>query len=215
MAHMAPHGAMCIFGAGFLHPSSALLVCLTGIVVIQFLGYGGLGLVLLLLLSMFRQVLPGWWVLLRRLRWLLLSVWLILAYGTVGDALLGQAWLPTHEGAAEATLHVARLALMLGCLAWLFALLGQRGLLVALVSLLGPLSRRGVATDRLVVRLSLVMENLQVEMPKGAWRRMLDGNPGGDDGPTKLRVEVSSWHLIDYLACLGVLAFSICAFSLG
>ena len=57
------------------------------------------------------------------------------------------------------------------------------------------------------------MENLQVEMPKGAWRSMLDGNPGGDDGPTKLRVEVPSWHLIDYLACLGVLAFSICAIS--
>ena len=214
MAH-GPAWGHVHFGAGFLHPSSALLVCLTGIVVIQFLGYGGLGLVLLLLLSTFRQVLPRWWVLLRRLRWLLLSVWLILAYGTAGDALFGQNWLPTHEGAAEATLHVARLALMLGCLAWLFALLGQRGLLVALVSLLRPLSCRGVATDRLVVRLSLVMENLQVEMPKGAWRRMLDGNPGGDDGPTKLRVEVPSWRLIDYLACLGVLAFSICAIALG
>ena len=74
MAH-GPAWGHVHFGAGFLHPSSALLVCLTGIVVIQFLGFGGLGLVLLLLLSTLRQILPGWWVLLRRLRWLLLSVW--------------------------------------------------------------------------------------------------------------------------------------------
>ena len=50
------------------------------------------------------------------------------------------AWLPTHEGVTEATLHVARLALMLGCLAWLFAALGKNGLQVALTSLLRPLS---------------------------------------------------------------------------
>ena len=198
-----------------MHPSSALLVCLTGIVVIQFLGYGGLGVVALLLLSTIRRILPGWRVLLRRLRWLLLSVWLILAYGTAGDALLDLPWLPTHEGAMEATLHVVRLVLMLGCLAWLFALLGRQGLLVALVSLLRPLSRRGVATDRLVVRLSLVMENLQTELPKGAWRSMLNGDAGGDDGPAKLRVEVPSWHLVDYLACLGVLILSIGAVALG
>lgn len=206
---------MCILGPAFLHPSSALLVCLTGIVVIQFLGYCGLGLVLLLLLSTFRRILPRWRILLRRLRWLLLSVWLILAYGTAGDALLDLAWLPTHEGAAEATLHVARLVLMLGCLAWLFALLGRQGLLVALVSLLRPLSTRGVATDRLVVRLSLVMENLQVELPKGAWRSMLDGDAGGDEGPALLRVEVPSWRRVDYLACLGAVVFSIGAVALG
>ncbi|MBP5998165.1 MAG: hypothetical protein KA535_09450 [Azonexus sp.] len=212
---MAPAWGHVHFRAGFLHPSTVLLVCLTGIVVIQFLGYGGLGLVLLLLLSTFRRILPGWRVLLRRLRWLLLSVWLILAYGTAGDALFDLAWLPTHEGAAEATLHVARLVLMLGCLAWMFARLGRQGLLVALVSLLRPLSRRGVATDRLVVRLSLVMENLQTELPKGAWRSMLDGDAGGDDGPAKLQVEVPSWHLVDYLACLGVLVLSIGAVALG
>lgn len=214
MAHGPVRGHVHFWG-GFLHPSSALLVCLTGIVVIQFLGYNGLGLVLFLLMATFQRVLPRWWVLLRRLRWLLLSVWLILAYGTAGDALFDLAWLPTHEGVAEATLHVTRLVLMLGCLAWLFTLFGQRGLLVALVSLLRPLSRRGLATDRLVVRLSLVMENLQTEMPKGAWRNMLDGNPGGDNGPAKLMVQVPRWQPIDYFACLGVLAFSIGAIALG
>ena len=95
------------------------------------------------------------------MRWLLLSVWLILAYGASGDALFDLTWMPTHEGVREATLHVARLVLMLGCLAWLFALLGNQGLLVALQSLLHPLSRFGLGSERLVVRLSLVMRNLQ------------------------------------------------------
>jgi len=144
-----------------------------------------------------------------------LSVWLILAYGASGDALFDLSWMPTHEGAREATLHVARLVLMLGCLAWLFALLGNRGLLVALQSLLQPLSGFGITSERFVVRLSLVMQNLQAEMPKGAWRNMLDGNPGPVGGPEALRVEVPPWRVADYLACLAVLAFSWFAISLG
>ncbi len=185
------------------------------IVVIQFLGQAGLGVLLLLLLASYDLMLPRWWALLRRMRWLFLTVWLILAYGTAGDALFDLAWLPTHEGVVEATLHVARLALMLGCLAWLFATLGQAGLRVALVSLLRPLSRRGIATDRLVVRLSLVMDNLREELPKGAWRRMLEGDVEGAEGPTTLRLEVPAWHLTDYLVCLLALALSIIAVYLG
>lgn len=214
MAH-GPRVGPCAFPGSLLHPSSALLVCLTAIVAIQFLGYVGLGMVLLLLLARIALVFPRWWSLLRRMRWLFLTVWLILAYGTAGEALFDLAWLPTHEGVAEATLHVARLALMLGCLAWLFMALGQSGLQVALVSLLRPLSTRGIATDRLVVRLSLVMENLREEMPKGAWRRMLDGHADSVDGPTTLRVEVPAWRLTDYLVCLGALVLSIVAVYLG
>jgi hypothetical protein len=149
------------------------------------------------------------------MRWLLLSVWLILAYGVSGDALFDLAWMPTHEGAQEATLHVARLILILGALAWLFAVLGNRGLLVALQSLLHPLSRFGIRSERLVVRLSLVMQNQQVELPRGAWRNMLDGNAGPVGGPETLRVEVPPWRAADYLACLAVLAFSWFAISLG
>jgi len=198
-----------------LHPSSALLVSLIAIVVIQFLGLAGLALVFAVLLLAARKAAAGWWRLLRRMRWLLLSVWLILAYGASGDALFDLAWMPTNEGAREATLHVARLALMLGWLAWLFALLGNRGLLVALQSLLQPLSRFGIGSERLVVRLSLVMQNLQAEMPKGAWRNMLDGNAGPVGGPETLRVEVPPWRAADYLVCLAMLTFSWFAISLG
>ena len=173
-----------------MHPSSALLVCLIAVVAIQFLGLAGLALVASVLLTLSNAG-GGWWRLLRRMRWLLLSVWLILAYGSSGDALFDFAWMPTYEGVREASLHVARLALMLGCLAWLFVRLGNRGLLVALQSLLQPLSRFGLGSERLVVRLSLVMQNLQAGVQKGAWRSMLDGNLGAAGAAETLRVAVS------------------------
>lgn len=197
-----------------MHPSSALLVSLIAIVVIQFLGLTGLALMFAVLLAA-RNAAARWWQLLRRMRWLLLSVWLILAYGVSGDALFDLVWMPTHEGAREATLHVVRLILMLGALAWLFALLGDSGLLVALQSLLHPLSRFGIRSERLVVRLSLVMQNLQAELPRGAWRNMLEGNAGPVGGPETLRVEVPPWRVADYLGCLAALAFSWFAISLG
>lgn len=150
------------FGAVSLHPAAALLACLTAIVVIQFLGWPGLALAFPVVMLTARESLSRWPYLLRRMRWLLMSVWLILAYGTSGDAIFNVAWLPTHEGLWEATLHVARLGLMLGCLAWLFSSLGHQGLLAAL----HPLARLGITSERLVVRLALVMQNLQTELPK-------------------------------------------------
>ena len=198
-----------------MHPSAALLVCLIAIVVIQFLGWLGLALVFPVLLLATRKSISGWWHLLRRMRWLLLSVWLILAYGASGDALYDVAWLPTHEGVRDATLHVARIGLMLGCLAWLFAFLGNHGLLVALQSLLHPLSRLGLASERFVVRLSLVMQNLQVDLPKGAWRNMINGSGGDSGGPETLQFEAPAWSANDFFICLAVLTFSYLAISLG
>jgi len=200
------------FGAVSLHPAAALLACLTAIVVIQFLGWPGLALAFPVVMLTARESLSRWPYLLRRMRWLLMSVWLILAYGTSGDAIFNVAWLPTHEGVLEATLHVARLGLMLGCLAWLFSSLGHQGLLAAL----HPLARLGITSERLVVRLALVMQNLQTELPKGAWRDMLDGgNAVYGGGPETLQVATVSWRTLDYVTCLAVLGFSCFLIVLG
>lgn len=174
-------------------------------ITIQFLGLFALFLVAPLLLLVVRHALAEWWRLLRRMRWLLLSVWLILAYGSAGDALFDLAWMPTYEGVRDASQHVARLVLMLGCLAGLFAKLGRHGLLVALHSLLRPFSGPGMASERLVVRLALVLQNLQDEMPKDAWRKMLDGHyDGGGEGEV-LRIESAAWRFADYLLCIATL----------
>jgi energy-coupling factor transporter transmembrane protein EcfT len=192
-----------------------LLVCLITLVAIQFLGWFGLALLAPGLLLAARQAVAGWWRLLRRMRWLLLSVWLILAYGMPGDALLDLPWMPTHEGVYEASLHVARLAMMLACLAALFAALGKHGLLTALQCLLQPWARLGWASERLVVRLSLVMQNLQEALPKGAWRQMLDGNAGVGDGVETLRVAVPLWRTADSLYCGGALLLAAIGVAFG
>ena len=198
-----------------MHPSTALLITLIAIVAIQFIGLAGLVAVFVFQLLAVRRSFVDWWRLVRRMRWLLLSVWLILAYGVTGDAVFEVSWMPTHEGVREATLHVARLILMLGCLAWLFSSLGKQGLLIALHGLLHPLTGLGIDSERLVVRLSLVMQNLQNELPKGAWRKMLDGNAALGDGPETLRVTTLPRRAVDYYVFLGVLGLSCLLMALG
>jgi hypothetical protein len=59
------------------------------------------------------------------------------------------------------------------------------------------------------------MRNLQVKLPKGAWRNILDGSDGEPGGPETLRIEAPAWRLIDYLICLAALILSGLAISLG
>jgi energy-coupling factor transporter transmembrane protein EcfT len=186
-----------------LHPTAALLVWLAAVLAVQFLGYTGLGLLAAGLLLARPALWRAWLAYVRRARWLLLSLWLILAYNTPGEALADQAWAPTYEGVAEASLQAVRLVGMLGCLAWLFGLLGRDGLVSALAGLLRPLQGLGLDTMRLVVRLSLVLENLQVAPEKGAWKKMLAGDPAFAGGPDVLQVSQSAWMLRDTFVVMG------------
>ena len=169
MANGPARGRLC-FWSHFLHPSAALARWFAAVVAVQYLDYPGLAVVAIVLLAV-PGVLRPWLGFVRRARWLLLTLWLILAYNTPGEAYADMAWAPTYEGLAEASLHAVRLVVMLGCLAWLFARLGRAGLLAGLWGLLQPCRRLGLDSERLVVRLSLVLENLQREQEKGAWRR--------------------------------------------
>ena len=181
-----------------MHPTSLLITWLATLVAIQFLGYPFVLGACLCILLFARSALQVWWQFAFRARWLLLCLWLVLAYGVPGDALLDFDWAPTWEGASVANLQVARLILMLGCLAWLFDRLGRSGLVSALWGLLRPLAGRWFDTDRLVVRLSLVLENLKIPQKKGAWREMLNDriNPGG---PEILQISLPNWQATDTL----------------
>lgn len=159
--------------------------------------------------------LPGvirhWLAFLRRTRLLLLSLWLILAYHTPGEALEGQDWAPTYEGLAEANLHAMRLLVLLACVAWLFVRLGRSGIIAGLWGLCAPFARFGIDVERLVVRLSLVLGQLETALPLGAWRNMLTGEAGSFDGMKVIRIEVRGLRLTDLL--LPAMAFS--AFLFG
>ncbi len=138
-----------------------------------------------------------WLGLMYRARWLLLTLWLILAYNAPGEAWLDQSWAPTYEGMAEGGLQVARLSVMLLWLAWLFVRLGREQLVSGVWGLLQPVSVLGMQVERLVVRLSLVLENLQGPQEQGGWRRMLQVATHDVAGPDCMRLSAMPWRFRD------------------
>jgi energy-coupling factor transporter transmembrane protein EcfT len=193
-----------------LHPSCALIVWLAAVLALPALGYAGsLALAAVLLLAGGGLPRP-WWSTVRRARWLLLTLWLILAYNIPGEAFADLSWAPTYDGIAAANLHAVRLIVMLGCLAWLFHQLGRDGLVSAWGGLLQPCRALGLDTERLVVRLSLVLDNLQTEQVRGAWRRMLGATALPVEGPTALHLALPCWaprdSLLAGLVTAGLLA---------
>jgi len=192
-----------------LHPSAALIVWVAAVVGVQYLDSHGLMLMALAMLLFTRSMFHRWWGYVRRARWLLLTLWVVLAYNTPGDALLGLSWAPTYEGMADAGLQAVRLMLMLGFLAWLFECLGRDGLVSGLWGVLRPLRALGLDTERLVVRLSLVLDNLQTPQKKGAWKTMLEALPDEHEGVEMVHLMLPVWAARDTLmvglAILGIL----------
>ncbi len=199
------------FEVSVLHPSALLLLWMIGVLGSQHVSHPG-HIVLVVPLFFLPGVTRHWLGFLRRTRLLLLSLWLILAYHTPGEALEGYAWAPTYEGMAEANLHAMRLLVLLACVAWLFVRLGRSGIIAGLWGLCSPFARFGIDLERLVVRLSLVLGQLEAPLPKGAWRNMLTGEPGGFDGLNVIRIEAQALTLPDLL--LPVVAFSAFLFGI-
>lgn len=182
-----------------MHPSCALIIWLAAVIGVQFVGYAGLLLLVAAAVLLTPALTGRWWAYVWRARWLLLTLWLILAYNTPGEALRDMAWAPTFEGMAEANLQATRLIAMLACLAWLFLRLGHEGMIAGLWGLLQPVRALGFDVERVVVRLSLVLENLQEPPEKGAWKRMLAAQPSVSTGQESLHLSLAPWHRRDSL----------------
>lgn len=182
-----------------MHPTAALIVWLFAVLVAQYVSYPALAGLLLMIFASTPQAFTPFLKFARRARWLLLSLWLILAYGKAGEALADLPWAPTLEGMAEANLQAVRLLVLLACLAWLFARLGRDGLLAALWGALRPFGGLGLDVERLVVRLSLVLEHLQKPMPKGAWRSMLMMENRPDVESSSIALQLPRWCWLDSL----------------
>ncbi|MBS1144466.1 MAG: hypothetical protein H6R14_1872 [Proteobacteria bacterium] len=182
-----------------MHPSCALIIWLAAVVGVQFVGYAGLAVLVVVAVLLTPRLVSRWWAYVWRARWLLLSLWLILAYNTPGEAVRDLAWAPTFEGMTEANLQAARLVAMLACVAWLFLRLGHDGMIAGLWGLLQPVRCMGLDIERVVVRLSLVLEHLQSPPEKGAWRRMLAAQPLPAAGQAVLHLRLTPWALRDTL----------------
>lgn len=116
--------------------------------------------------------------LLRRTRWIMLSLLFIYAYATPGEAVwapLAQ-FSPTHEGLIDGLLQLCRLAFALAGLAILLGLLPQRQLVSGLYTLAYPLRYLGLSRERIAVRLALTLHYAESAMLDTAadWRSSIE-----------------------------------------
>jgi hypothetical protein len=186
------------------HPATLLLAWAGFALVLPLLPLGMLALLLVLaliaamLLARLRSL-----ALMRRARWLLLSIALLFAFATPGLAVpgpLGGIGL-TQDGLALAAEHLSRLLLLLATLSLLHEHLGTAGFVSGLYWLLGPLYRWYGLRERIVVRLMLVVEF--VESGNGiGWRYWLSEK--NDSGPRTLSLAIRRQHWRDRLALLVV-----------
>ena len=158
-----------------LHPATLLLAWGGLAILLQSLSAGWLALATLLIAPFPLILAPSrTFLLLRRARWLLLSIAVMFVLGTPGERLpdfWGDLGL-THDGIIMAAEHVLRLVLLLATLALLHEKLGNAGLISGLYSLLAPLASLRELRARIVVRLMLVLDYVETP-PAGGWRAWL------------------------------------------
>lgn len=108
--------------------------------------------------------------LLRRARWLLLSMLVIYAYATPGEYVgaLPEWFAPTYEGLREGCVQMLRLILMLGAISLLLATTDRSRLMSGLYWLLQPLRLFNIEPSRFAARLWLTLHYVET-MPKGVF----------------------------------------------
>lgn len=104
--------------------------------------------------------------LLRRTRWILLSLLVIYAYATPGQAALTMLgdWSPVREGLQDGTAQLLKLLVALASLAILLEKLPRLQLIAGLYSLFAPLKFVGVSRERCAIRLALTLHYAELAM---------------------------------------------------
>lgn len=158
----------------FVHPSIKLLLWLLALLLVQ--GLSGIALVSALLLLPFlgKRALMRGGHLVWRARWLLMTLLVVFSWGIAGEPLWNVYFSPSREGLIEASLHLARLLLVLISVAAVLEYMPLPELLAATRTLLGPVRKVGLDPDRGVIRLMLVLHYVE-ELPRPRdWRKLLE-----------------------------------------
>ncbi len=188
-----------------LHPATQIIVWCVLVAAMQFLRPDHLllagGFVLLSAFILARHKLMQ---LLRRTRWIMLSLWLIYAYTTPGDALFELTYGPSVEGLQEGGLQMMRLLAALAGLAILLDRLHRQQLIAGLYSLFAPLQYLGLSRERLAVRLALTLHYAEVAMLRSmSWQESLrslnTGRSEQEAGNKTMALPVYSFALPDML----------------
>lgn len=188
------------------HPASLLLAWVAGVLALQQLDRVSILLMAVLAsvaaLSVNSVVLG---TMLRRIRWLLLSVAVLFLWMTPGVFLPGLAGRLgiTQEGAATAVEHVARLLAIVALLALLLSRLSHGRIVAGLYTLLTPLGWLGLQRRAMAVRLMLTLEYVAEKRHSG-WRGLLLQDHDSD-GRDTVYLMMNGWSLIDGLLWTGLL----------
>lgn len=178
-----------------LHPAAQILIWCVWAASLQIMvpdrlvAISGLILLSALLMSRHKFIL-----LLRRTRWITLSLLLIYSYSTPGQALFDPLGMysPTREGLTDGVLQLARIFAALAALAILLERLHRQHLIAGLYTLFAPLQWMGMSRERISVRLALTLHYAETGVLRGAsdWRKMLHGLFEKHDEPAK-QIELS------------------------
>jgi len=144
--------------------------------------------------------------LLRRTRWIMLSLLLIYAYSTPGQPLSDSFGMfgPSREGLVDGVLQLTRLLAALAGLAILLDHLHRQQLIAGLYTLFAPLQWIGLSRERLAVRLALTLHYAEVAMLRdtNAWQDSLHSlfeQHGDTEGRTSMELPVCRFMISDVL----------------
>ena len=193
-------------GGASLHPASLILIwlgfalCIPWLRTLDLAGIAGLLSIPLLLGRS-----PEFLKLLRRTRWLLVSLILVYAFATPGELLVPAFgdFSPSREGLSSGGLQALRLVALLSGLAVMQAAVPRDRILAGLYFLLHPLARLGVNIDRVAARIWLTLHYVeQKELGRpGDWReRFRMASEEGNGVSPAISLEVRRFAWMDYTA---------------
>lgn len=118
------------------------------------------------------------YALLRRTRWVMISLLVIYGFVTPGDAVWAAAgpFSPTLQGIGDGVLQLGRLVFALAGLAIVLNVLDQAQLMGGIYTLAAPLRLFGLSRERIAVRLALTLNYAETAMLETAadWRASIE-----------------------------------------
>ncbi len=175
------------------HPAILVLAWLLLTIAIQWLRVPALVLLGALLVAVAARFSAArLYSLLRRTRWIALSLLLIYGYATPGEAIwaAGGIFSPTLQGLLDGLLQLARIVFMLSGLSIILSILSQQQLVGGIYTLAFPLRMVGLSRERIAVRLALTLHYAESALTERTpdWRTNIE---------RMLAVPTSAQHVIE------------------
>ena len=192
-----------------VHPTTRLILWSFLLVAVQNLTGNGLAVATLSLPIFGIRILRRAGKLVWRIRWLMISLLFIFAWGVAGDPLWEAGYAPTHEGLAEGFVRLGRLLMALVVIAGVIETMPLPDLLSAIHAMLKPLRGLGLNPDRGLVRLMLVLRYVETLPHPREWKTLLDVPESNVQELIEVNYDPLGWldYMLMFFALLAVLSF--------